>query len=877
MAAVSSLSLSQLSSGHSTLYENYWKQVDISGSGKINAEEAARFLKRSGLGDAILREIWELSNPTGNSHLDKQGFYVALRLIANAQNGKEVSLLHISLPGPPPNLGEHNVTSLSGDNSGWLIQPAEKSKYDGIFESLTPVNGLLSGDKVKPVLLNSKLHVDILGRVWDLSDIDNDGMLDKDEFSVAMHLVYKALEGEAVPQSLSPSLIPPSKRFFVPDSVSPKKSPGVSPTPIMASTTSSHVSSNVPWVVTPAEKSKYDAMFKTVDKDNDNFVTGDEVKSIFMASGLSQLLLAHIWSLCDVNNSGRLNVEQFCLAMFLIQQKVKGIEPPKTLPPEMVPPSMRAGGQALIIPGAIDEAIKSTASSSMAGELDKISKEIEELGKTKTSLQKEIEENEDLVRRRHIEVQELESELEKAKDEIKQLDKRKEETKQQLDKLDHEKVNFETQLKEIQGKCHDETQKINSLKAQIADEDVAIQKREDELSTARNELNKLRQQETELEKEVQMEKEKLENVQKQVNVVQDEIMQVQTKLKSVKESNDVLNGEINTYNSLLQSGGSVNNQSNSIGIGDFAPISSDGFTDILTTTSEVDTMSIRATAGSSPVSSISGFSVGSGRVDEAVDDFKDKDGADDDKELDPFKSKDDSAHDPFTTNDALKIDPFAPFKTVSFADPFSSDPFEEKDPFGSSGEKSPENGFKSDPFANSDATPNASSDPFSSSSNDPFQASFPSDKSSSDDFFSGDPFKSTTSNSGSVTDPFQSSDFFSGTDLFDGPPNHVDDEKSKSPKSDSFSSSTNISDPFASSNATKSNDPFTASFASFSEPVKQKSETKSTKSDKEIIEWAKRQSKRDEKDRQKKMKSLQDEEEKQLAMALKKSLEESGS
>lgn len=34
------------------------------------------------------------------------------------------------------------------------------------------------------VLLNSKLHVDILGRVWDLSDIDNDGMLDKDEFSV---------------------------------------------------------------------------------------------------------------------------------------------------------------------------------------------------------------------------------------------------------------------------------------------------------------------------------------------------------------------------------------------------------------------------------------------------------------------------------------------------------------------------------------------------------------------------------------------------------------------------------------------------------------------------------------------------------------------
>lgn len=44
-------------------------------------------------------------------------------------------------------------------------QVEDKAKYDAIFDSLNPVNGLLSGDKVKPVLLNSKLPVDILGRV----------------------------------------------------------------------------------------------------------------------------------------------------------------------------------------------------------------------------------------------------------------------------------------------------------------------------------------------------------------------------------------------------------------------------------------------------------------------------------------------------------------------------------------------------------------------------------------------------------------------------------------------------------------------------------------------------------------------------------------
>ena len=35
--------------------------------------------------------------------------------------------------------------------------------------------------------------------------------------------------------------------------------------------------------------------------------------------------------------------EQFSLAMYLIHQKVMGVDPPQTLSAEMVPPSMRNG------------------------------------------------------------------------------------------------------------------------------------------------------------------------------------------------------------------------------------------------------------------------------------------------------------------------------------------------------------------------------------------------------------------------------------------------------------------------------------------------------------------------------------------------------
>jgi len=46
-------------------------------------------------------------------------------------------------------------------------------------------------------------------------------------------------------------------------------------------------------------------------------------------------------ALCDTRNIGKLTKDQFALAIYLIQQKLKGIDPPAKLPPEMIPPSIR--------------------------------------------------------------------------------------------------------------------------------------------------------------------------------------------------------------------------------------------------------------------------------------------------------------------------------------------------------------------------------------------------------------------------------------------------------------------------------------------------------------------------------------------------------
>ena len=53
--------------------------------------------------------------------------------------------------------------------------------------------------------------------------------------------------------------------------------------------------SSLTWVVSPAEKAKFDVMFKDADQDKDGFVNGDEIKGIFMQSLLPPTVLAKIW------------------------------------------------------------------------------------------------------------------------------------------------------------------------------------------------------------------------------------------------------------------------------------------------------------------------------------------------------------------------------------------------------------------------------------------------------------------------------------------------------------------------------------------------------------------------------------------------------
>ncbi|XP_056671138.1 epidermal growth factor receptor substrate 15 isoform X2 [Monodelphis domestica] len=533
MAAAAQLSLTQLSSGN-PVYEKFYRQVDSNNVGRVLAPDAAAFLKKSGLPDLILGKIWDLADTDGKGVLNKQEFFVALRLVACAQNGLEVSLSSLHLAVPPPRFRDSSSPLLlSGPASPelpWAVKTEEKAKYDAIFDSLSPVDGFLSGEKVKPVLLNSKLPVDILGRVWELSDIDHDGMLDRDEFAVAMFLVYCALEKEPVPMSLPPALVPPSKRKAVSTPTSRRSMPSAAPAKDSRRNSSpvgvlpSRALSQ--WVVSPAEKAKYDEIFLKTDKDMDGFVSGFEVREIFLKTGLPSSLLAHIWALCDTKDCGKLSKEQFALAFHFINQKlIKGIDPPQLLSAEMIPPSDRASLQKRS-PAADFSAIK---------ELDSLNNEIMDLQREKSSVEQDLQEKEDHIRHRTSEVQDLQDEVKRESSNLQKLHAQKQEVQDLLSGLDEQKAALEEQLSDVRQQCAEEAHLISSLKAELTSQESQISTYEEELSKARAELSRLQRETAELEESVEAGKAQLAPLQQHLHQSQQELTSMQVRLTEMKE------------------------------------------------------------------------------------------------------------------------------------------------------------------------------------------------------------------------------------------------------------------------------------------------------------------------------------------------------
>ncbi|KAK5081096.1 hypothetical protein LTR70_008603 [Exophiala xenobiotica] len=232
-------------------------------NGQLNGMVAKQIFERARLPIEVLGRIWNLADTQGRGSLDVSEFVIAMHLLASYKSGAMRGVPNTLPPGlldaasrrAPSRLSAGQVpgrptssagppqmqpqftgmqtqprpqspmvnrqlatgTPLSAQSTGepWMINAADKARFDSVFATVdTAGQGFISGEQAVQFFGNARLPEEVLAQVWDLADINSDGLLNRDEFAVAMYLIrqQRGSHDGRVPQSLPAALVPPSMR-----------------------------------------------------------------------------------------------------------------------------------------------------------------------------------------------------------------------------------------------------------------------------------------------------------------------------------------------------------------------------------------------------------------------------------------------------------------------------------------------------------------------------------------------------------------------------------------------------------------------------------------------------------------------------------------
>uniref|UniRef100_A0A671WR34 Intersectin 2a n=1 Tax=Sparus aurata TaxID=8175 RepID=A0A671WR34_SPAAU len=307
--------------------------------GYVSGEQARKFFLQSGLPPSVLAEIWNLADIDSDGKMDRLEFSIAMKLIKLKLQGRNLpsSLPIIMKKSPVSNLASTIPTSARfgmGSMPNLSVGLSSMSTMSAMpILTPIPVNPLMhSVQPLMPTAMTLPL----------ITSLGNSGLPNGNINLLTPPLVPNnaalPLSGFSSPMAFSPST-GMSKANSLLDLGS--SSSNSSSTTSLASNSPKTGASD--WAVPQASRLKYRQQFNTLDKLMSGYLSGPQVRNALIASNLTQTQLATIWTLADVDKDGRLQGDEFILAMHLVDMAKTGRPLPLTLPQDLVPPSLRGG------------------------------------------------------------------------------------------------------------------------------------------------------------------------------------------------------------------------------------------------------------------------------------------------------------------------------------------------------------------------------------------------------------------------------------------------------------------------------------------------------------------------------------------------------
>lgn len=211
------------------------------------------------------------------------------------------------------------------------LEEWEIKKYWEIFQGLKPVQSKLTGDKVSPVLKNSRLKDSQLSQIWDLSDIDADGKLDFEEFCITMRLIFDLVNGNlpAIPAELPNWLVPSSKAHLIQANRA-----------VATGTNTNNnddddddlLSDDFDWYISPTDKLTYETIYNS-NTDSYGRVRFDSLDGLYGTLGkVPRSEISSAWNLVNPKSFETIDKDQVLVFLHILNQRENGKRIPRGVP-----------------------------------------------------------------------------------------------------------------------------------------------------------------------------------------------------------------------------------------------------------------------------------------------------------------------------------------------------------------------------------------------------------------------------------------------------------------------------------------------------------------------------------------------------------------
>ena len=174
-------------------YYNLFESLDNKNRGKLDSKEAAAFMKKSGLSKDVLKNIWLIASQKSITHLERDEFYVALRLIALAQNNLPYDVENIEKNNPIPPLPSFRYKIKDSDRIRYIISENNKNQYKRLFDSSKDkeTDNTIISRKAINIWKSTNASDDFIRQIAAiLTPLEQKGHFNLKEFQVATYLCY---------------------------------------------------------------------------------------------------------------------------------------------------------------------------------------------------------------------------------------------------------------------------------------------------------------------------------------------------------------------------------------------------------------------------------------------------------------------------------------------------------------------------------------------------------------------------------------------------------------------------------------------------------------------------------------------------------------